>query len=140
MTTPYNYNASSYGTGTYQNYASAPSLAPSPAVSLGAMGAMIGAVGATAACLPQVRSDQMTNQQAMMTIAKEAAGTGLATAAGGMLMRSVGMGGITGLVGMFAVATGVKYFWNRTMDGGAAEAQEEAKPEKKPRAKKTAKK
>ena len=89
---------------------------PGSAVAMGAVGALIGAVSATATSLQQVKGQEATKQEAALMVAKEAAGTGLATAAGGAAARALGMRGFVGLLGMFAVATGVKYFWNQAMD------------------------
>ncbi|KIX15460.1 magnetosome protein MamC [Dethiosulfatarculus sandiegensis] len=137
MSIPYNKNTGGYYVNDpyYQNRSV--SYPAQGAVSLGGVGAVIGAVGAAAAVIPQVNNSEITKSQAAVHVAKEAAGTGLATAAAGVVMRTVGLGGFTGLVGMFAVATGVKYLWNRTVDG-----QVKAQPEKaeSKTTKKTAKK
>lgn len=133
MSTPLNTHTGAYPvSNTYYNRTSY-----APAAAMGGAGALIGAVNATAACLPQVRGKQMTGGEAALAVAKEAAGTGLAAAAGGLVMRSMGVGGFVGLLGMFTVATGVKYFWNQAVDERLLPAAKE-EPGEKP--KKTAKK
>ncbi len=138
MMTPHNNPTGAHPAATPQNYAANYTLAPGSAMAMGAVGAMIGAVSATAASLPRIRGQEPGRQEAMLTIAKEAAGTGLATAAGGAAARALGMRGFVGLLGMFAVATGVKYFWNQAMDGRAAVEEKPAEAPAKP--KKAAKK
>lgn len=131
MSTPYHtHTGAAPNGGTYYNRGTY-ALAPGSAAAFGGVGAFMGAVGATAVCLPRVRGKQMTGSEAVLVVAKEAAGMGLATAAGGVVARSTGLGGLAGLLGMFAVATGVKYFWNQAMDrrgdqAGKAEKQETA--------------
>jgi len=138
MMTPQNFHTGNPPADAPQYYAASSTLAPGSAMAMGAVGAVVGAVSATAASLPQIRGQEPGRQEAMLTIAKEAAGTGLATAAGGAAARALGMRGFVGLLGMFAVATGVKYFWNQAMDSRAAVEEKPAEAPAKP--KKAAKK
>lgn len=135
MSTPYTSHASSYVASAPQYYRSTTPLAPGSVVALGGVGAMIGAVGASAVGLRQVRNQQMTNQEAMLMVAKEAAGMGLATAAAGAVVRTMGLGGFAGLLGVFTVAAGVKYFWNQTLDNRGVSEKEEPKAPQKPKKK-----
>ncbi len=87
------------------------------ALRFGGMGAIVGGAAAAAQVIPQVKNNRMTTGQAAYMVAKEAAGTGVATAAGAVVAGAVGMGGLVGLLAMFSVATGVKYMWNSVVEG-----------------------
>lgn len=86
-----------------------------PVTAAAGLGALVGATGAAAHAIKEVRQGRMTNQQAVIHTAKEAAGTALATAAAVAVMGSVNVMGVLGLVGLFAVGTGCKYVWNQAL-------------------------
>jgi hypothetical protein len=93
-------------------------------LNVGGFGALVGGAATAAQVIPKVKKNEMSAQDATREVLKEAAGTGLATAAGAAVVGSVGMGGILSLLAMFGVATGAKYLWNSAMNKPAlAEAQ-----------------
>lgn len=113
------YYQSQVGTGIKQNSST---LARS-SLNVGGFGALVGGASAAAQVIPQVRNNQISSQQAARDVLREAAGTGLAAAAGAAVVRAVGMGGgILSLVVMFGVAAGAKYLWNTAVPGGASAA------------------
>ncbi len=73
---------------------------------------MIGATAATAKNIQRVSNEEITRQEAVKDVLKEAAGTGLATAAAAAAVHATGARGLLSLVGVLAVATGAKYVWN----------------------------
>ncbi len=78
----------------------------------GGFGAVIGATAAAAKNIKRVGNDEISRQDAVKDVIKEATGTGLATAAATAAVQATGTRGFLSLVGMVAVATGAKYVWN----------------------------
>lgn len=103
------------------------SLISRSAVNIGGFGALIGGAAAAASVIPKVKSDEMTSGEATRVVLKEAAGTGLATAAGAAVAGAVGLGGMLSVLAMVGVATGAKYLWNSAMDDSQP-AEAKAKP------------
>jgi uncharacterized protein (UPF0335 family) len=91
---------------TYPRYISNATLAA------GGLGAVIGATAAAAKDIQRIGNDEMTRQDAVKDVIKEAAGTGLAVAAATAVVRATGARGLLSLLGIVAVATGTKYAWN----------------------------
>lgn len=122
--TPYGYpvsqspSSSHGGQRPQQSQQSQSSMLPSVPHNIAAaagLGALIGATGAAAHAIHQARQGNMTNQEAAIHTVKEAAGTGLATAAAVGVVGSTSMHGALGIVGLLAVGTGVKYMWDQTI-------------------------
>ena len=135
-----------YHTGVNGSPAGMTGLAARPAWNFGAMGAIVGGALAAAQAIPKVKNNQINASQAVGEVFKEAAGTGVATAAGACVAGAVSLGGFTSLLAMFGVATGVKYLWNSAFGGGEPQpapvevAPETPAPAKAKAAKTTAKK
>jgi hypothetical protein len=102
------------------------------AINIGGLGAIVGGTAAAAQLIPKVRKNEMTAGEATRGVVKEAAGTGLATAAGAAMAGAVGLGGLVSLLAMFGVATGVKYLWNAALEGEASGSEAEAPAKKGP--------
>ena len=109
------YPASPYGAPAHGGQRSQQPMFPNNVAAAAGLGALIGATGAAAHAIHQVREGNMTNQQAVAHTAKEAAGTGLATAAAVAAVGSASMSGALGMVGLLAVGTGVKYLWDQSV-------------------------
>lgn len=130
---PRNYYQSGLQTGLRSGVAATTGMVSRSALNMGGMGALVGGAAAAAQAIPKVRNNQMTAGQATRGVIKEAAGTGVATAAGAAVAGAVGLGGMVSLLAMFGVATGVKYMWNSVMEGQPGEtapavATEQAAP------------
>ncbi len=85
---------------------------PSAALVMGSVGAIVGASGAAAKNIRQVKKGKVSNQEAAKDVLKEAAGAGIATAAATAVVSSFGSRGVLSLLGVLAVATTTKYFWD----------------------------
>ncbi len=119
-----------YQTGVNGSPAGMTGLAARPVWNFGAMGAIVGGALAAAQAIPMVKNKQIDAGQAVGEVVREAAGTGVATAAGACVAGAASLGGFVSLLAMFGVATGVKYLWNSAF--GANEPQPalvEAAPE-----------
>jgi len=136
MSTYYNYQN---GVRTYTGQTAG--LFSRASLNLGVIGALVGGAAAAAKAIPEVKGSRMSGGQATREVLKEAAGSGLSTAAGAAMAGALGLGGALSLVAMFGVATGVKYLWNSAIDSSsrtlaatdqaeAAEAPKAAKPKK----------
>ncbi|PID57616.1 hypothetical protein CSB45_07260 [candidate division KSB3 bacterium] len=78
----------------------------------GGLGTIIGTATAAAKNIQRVGNDEITKQTAVKNVLKEAAGTGLSTAAAAAVVKAAGTRGVLSLVGIVAVAIGAKYTWN----------------------------
>lgn len=78
----------------------------------GLAGAVVGGAISAAKNIKAVKNNEISKEEAVRNTAKEAAGTGLATAAGVALAGALGIGGIVSLLVVGSAATGVKYFWD----------------------------
>jgi len=89
----------------------------SPATA-GAMlfGAVVGGVAAAAANARKVKNGEMTGKSATLGALREAGTTGLAAGAGVAAMAALRLGGLPGLLGIAAVATGAKYLMDTVLD------------------------
>lgn len=136
MSNYYNYQT---GVRTYSGQTAG--LVSRASLNLGVVGALVGGAAAAAKAIPEVNASRMSGGQAVREVLKEAAGSGLSTAAGAAAAGALGLGGALSLVAMFGVATGVKYLWNSAADNSsralsataqaeAAEADKAAKPKK----------
>jgi len=108
---PYTFYPAQYR--TYSTPLSAsPSYVPNAALAMGGVGAVIGAASSAAKNIRKVQKGETSNQEAVKNVLKEAAGTGLATAAGTVAVRALGARGFLSLLGVMAVAVGAKYVWD----------------------------
>jgi hypothetical protein len=89
-------------------------------VAMGLIGAMVGASAAAAGNIRKVRQGEMNNGEAVSGTVREAAGAGLATAAGAAVADNVGNNTLLSTVVLLAVATGAKYAWNSFMEKDCA--------------------
>jgi hypothetical protein len=104
---------------------------------MGGIGAVIGATGAAARNIRQVKEAKMTREEAVRDALKESAGTGLATATATAVVGLAGAGGLFSLAGMLVVATGSKYLFDAATSQGKAQSKAIEKPGVKPGAGKT---
>lgn len=95
-----------------------PRYASNTTLAMGSVGAIVGGTVAAAKNMRRVKDHEITRQEAVKGIVKEAAGAGVATAAAAVVARSVGARGIWSLVAVFAVAAGTKYVWDAAVGGG----------------------
>lgn len=95
-------------------------LLPAAVAASGTAGAVVGGTLAAAKDIHRVNNGEMTRGQALADVSKEAAGTGLSTAAGIAVTGALGLTGLVGLVGIVGVATGTKYLWNKKFGFRAA--------------------
>jgi len=78
----------------------------------GIAGAVVGGTISAAKQVKDVKDEKITKQEAVKNTAKDAAGSGIATAAGVAVAGAIGVGGLTSLLVMATAATGVKYLWD----------------------------
>jgi uncharacterized membrane protein len=78
----------------------------------GVVGALIGGAASAAQNIKAVKNAELSKEEAVKKTAKDAAGSGLATAAGTALAGTLGVGGLASLLVVAAAATGVKYLWD----------------------------
>lgn len=87
---------------------------PKATLAMGGLGVIIGGSAAAAKSIRRVQTEAVDREQAVKEMAMEAAGTGLATAAGTAVVGTLGIrNGLFSVLGMLTVATGVKYAWDR---------------------------
>lgn len=109
-------------------------FAPRATLAMGGVGAVIGGTVAAAKNIRRVNNGEIKREEAVKNTIKEAAGTGLASAAATGLITATGATGLLSLAGIVAIATGSKYLWDSsTGNQPAAETPKEEKP--KPAAK-----
>lgn len=94
-------------------YRTSSAIVPAATAASGTVGAIVGGTAAIARDVKRVKDGEMTTSQAAGDIAKESAGTGIATAAGVAVVGTLGMTGFLGILGMVGVASGTKYIWDR---------------------------
>ncbi|MFP4048396.1 MAG: hypothetical protein ACLFT8_00475 [Desulfovermiculus sp.] len=115
----------------------ASSFLPRATLAMGGIGAVIGATGAAARNIRQVKEAQMTKEEAVRDTLKESAGTGLATATATAVVGLAGAGGLFSLAGMLVVATGSKYLFDAATSQEKARTQAVEKSGPKPGTEKT---
>lgn len=107
-------------------------FSPQATLAMGGVGAVIGATGAAADNIRRVKNGDINKEQAIKNTVKEAAGTGLATAAATAVVGAVGATGLLSLVGLVAVATGTKYLWDASTAPVRVEEPQPAAAKPKP--------
>jgi hypothetical protein len=123
---PYNKYPAAYNTSTKVTR-----FVPRATLAMGGVGAIIGGTAAAAKNVRKVKEEEMTREEAVRDTIKEAAGTGLATAAATAVVTAVGATGWLSLVGIVAAATGAKYIWDSATSSARVEASaKEPVPEK----------
>ncbi|NDV26092.1 magnetosome protein MamC [Desulfovibrio sp. JC010] len=90
-------------------------ILPVVTASAAATGALVGGTVAAVRSTIAVNEGRISSTEAVKTVAKESAGTGLATAAGVTATAVLGLGGLTGLLGFTVVATGAKMLWDKAV-------------------------
>ncbi|WP_319777494.1 hypothetical protein [Maridesulfovibrio sp.] len=90
-------------------------ILPVVTASAAATGALVGGTVAAVRSTIAVNEGRITSYEAVKTVAKESAGTGLATAAGIAATGVLGLGGLAGLLGFTVVATGAKILWDKAV-------------------------
>ena len=86
---------------------------PNAAFTMGGVGAIVGGTSAAAKNIRQAKAGEISQQEAVGSIIKEAAGAGVATAAATAVVGGLGVNrGLLSLLGIMTVATGTKYFWD----------------------------
>ncbi|PIE68765.1 MAG: hypothetical protein CSA21_05725 [Deltaproteobacteria bacterium] len=87
-------------------------LVPRATLAMGTMGALVGGTVAAAKHIRSVKQGEMEKEEAVRGVVREAAGTGLATAAATAVVGTLGMTGFVAGIGIVALATGTKYLWD----------------------------
>lgn len=83
----------------------------------GIAGAVIGGAISAARNINDLKEEKITKDEAIKNTAKDAAGSGLATAAGIAVAGTLGIGGLGGLLIAAFATTGAKYLWDNTAAG-----------------------
>lgn len=93
-------------------------------------GAVVGASLTAAKNIKKVKNGEKTREEVLGEFLKEAGTCGLATAAGALAVRLVGLGSVVGLIGFIPVTIGAKYLMDKalekktvTVDAGEASAE-----------------
>jgi hypothetical protein len=107
---------------------------PGATFAMGGVGAIIGGTAAAAKNIRRVKEAEIKKDEAVKDTLREATGAGLATATATAVMGAVGATGLVSILGVIAVATGAKYFW----DGITQPAKPQPAPAKKRPARKKA--
>ncbi len=97
-------------------YTDKPAVTPGKIAAQGGLaGAIVGGAVSAARNMKRFKENQISKDEAFRNTAKEAAGSGIATAAGFMAAGSLGLAGFGGLLVAMAASTGVKYLWDDKM-------------------------
>ncbi len=95
-------------------------IAPRATLAMGAAGALVGGAVSAARNIGKVQKEEVSREDAIRDIIREAGTTGLSTATGTAVVSALGLGGIFSLVGLVGVAVGTKYLTDKVLDKRAA--------------------
>lgn len=99
---------------------SATTPGPRPYWLAAGVGALLGAAGAAAKNARLCQQGKLDGGGAVRDTLKEAAGLGLAAAAGVAAGQALRLAGLAGLLGVAAVASGAKYLWDSALQKSEA--------------------
>jgi len=119
-------------------------IAPRATLAMGAAGAIVGATVSAARNIGKVQKEQISREEAVKDIIREAGTTGLSTATGTAVVSALGLGGLFSLAGLIGVTVGTKYLVDKTLDkrkarAASVEAPVQIKEEATPKTSKTKK-
>ncbi len=82
----------------------------------GGAGALAGGLTAAYYCIPKVAKGQMKFFEAGKIVARESAGTGIASGLGAGVMAILGLEGFVGLAGLILVSSMIKDKWDTALE------------------------
>lgn len=97
------------------------------AVTGGLAGALVGGALSAAKNMKDAKENKITRDEALRNTAKDAAGSGVATAAGLFIAGALGVGGLGSLLVLAGATAGAKYLWDSATESKPKAADKKTK-------------